>query len=358
MKSKNLLLIWDRIGDYHLARIKACEKIMDVPVYTADLAGSDGLYKWESIDSARHTILSDKPSEKSDIRNRFKAFRTVIKEKKIHVVAMPYGRAEYLLFLVYARLCGIQTIVFCESWYSRGLIKDFLKSLLLKTIGQYFFVSGKKAFTHLTEGYHICASHVIEGYSVVDNNHFAAHANSYSDKRKNIVCIARYSKEKNLLQLINSFSKSRIAAEYRLLLVGDGPERLVLQQQIDALGLQGKITLSGWVSYAELPQVYATAACLVLPSTFEPWGLVVNEGMAAGLPILISEECGCLPDLLEQGANGWSFNIHDEKELIAVLDAFAESDIFTRISMSAHSAHLISAFTPELWASKMRALVQ
>jgi 1,2-diacylglycerol 3-alpha-glucosyltransferase len=357
MKDKNLLLIWDRIGDYHLARVKACEKIMNASVYTANLAGTDALYKWGNIDSSGHTILSDKSAEKSDIRNRFKAFRKLVREKQIKVVAMPYGRAEYHLFLLYARLCGIRTIVFCESWYSRGKVKDYLKGLFLKMLGQYFFVSGKRAYAHLTERYNIHTSNVIEGYSVVDNNHFAANAHFYTDERKNIVCIARYSKEKNLVQLIQAFSKSQITKYYKLLLVGDGPERETLQQQIDYLGLKDKVILSGWVSYSALPDVYATSACLVLPSTFEPWGLVVNEGMAAGLPIIISEECGCSPELLKQDINGWSCNSGNVDELTAVLDQFAAKDISYRKEMSLYSVNIIAAFTPDTWAQKIVAIV-
>ncbi|WP_291275027.1 glycosyltransferase family 4 protein [Flavobacterium sp.] len=357
MREGNLLLIWDRIGDYHLARVHACEKVVQASVYTADLAGTDALYKWESIDSSKHTILSDKSAEESDILNRFKAFRKLMKEKNIKFVAMPYGRMEYHLFLLYARLSGVRTIVFCESWYSRGGIKDFLKSLLLKTIGQYFFVSGHRAFTHLTERYKIHPTKVAQGYSVVDNSHFEKGNSSYTDERKNIVCVARYSKEKNLIQLINAFAKSKARKGYKLLLVGDGPDRKMLQQHIVSLGLEGEINLSGWVAYTELPGIYETAACLVLPSLFEPWGLVVNEAMAAGLPIILSEECGCLPDLLHTDKNGWSFKSDRELELVIALDQFADKDIVQRKEMSLYSINTIRAFTPQTWAGKIVAMI-
>ena len=358
MKEKNILLIWDRIGDYHLARVKACEEVFKGAVYTADLAGTDSLYKWNSIEQAHHTVLSFKAAEQSDILPRFKAFRKIIKENNIHVVAAPYGRTEYLLFLLYARLTGLRTIVFCESWYTRGKVKDFFKSVLLKTIGNRYFVSGQRAYEHLTKRYGIQSSRVFKGYSVVDNAHFSIqNSEGNVPVKKYLICVARYSKEKNLATLIRSFAKSAIQEKYTLLLVGDGPERTSLQNVIDREGLKDRVVLSGWVTYNELPALYAASAAFVLPSTFEPWGLVVNEAMAAGLPVFISKECGCEPDLLDEGKNGWSFSANNEQELIQLLNKFAHTDIIELTKMSTHSIHIIDAYTPEAWAINMASIL-
>ncbi len=305
MKQQSILLVWDRIGDYHLTRVKACAEIMDGALYTADLAGSDALYKWDSIVQKNHYILSTKPVETSDLWNRFKAFRKIIKIHSIDTVAMPYGYTEYLVFLLYARLNGIKTIVFCESWYTRGKVKDFFKSLLLKSIGNRFFVSGQRAYEHLIHSYHIQAGKIMQGYSVVDNNHFERiQKTEHNHTKKQLLCVARYSKEKNIEFLIRCFAKSTIHKTHTLLLVGDGPCKAELQALIHSLSMQDSIELKGWVTYAELPAIYESATGFVLPSTFEPWGLVVNEAMAAGLPILLSDACGCVPDLVEEGKNG------------------------------------------------------
>jgi len=358
MKEKNILLVWDRIGDYHQARIKACEQVFKGGVYTADLAGTDTLYKWNSIEHAHHTVLSFKAAEQSDILPRFNAFRKIIKENNIHVVAAPYGRTEYLLFLLYARLKGLRTIIFCESWYTRGKVKDFFKSILLKAIGNRYFVSGQRAYEHLIKSYRIKSSRVFQGYSVVDNAHFSINESEENAQvKKYLICVARYSKEKNLELLIRSFAKSDIQQKYTLLLVGDGPQRSQLKNVIDTHGLKDRVVLSGWVTYIELPALYAASAAFVLPSTFEPWGLVVNEAMAAGLPIIISKECGCEPDLLEEGINGWSFNALDEITLIAALNAFSKLDAGEIASMGRFSKERIELFTPIQWAVKLHAAV-
>ena len=353
MKKESVLLVWDRIGDYHYARVKACEELLGNNIFTADLAGADALYKWNSIANTKHTVLSAKPVEESDLFHRFHAFRKIVKEQSITTVAMPYGRSEYHLFLLYARLKGIRTIIFSESWYSRGPVKDFLKSILLKTLGKCFFVSGKRAFEHFTKNYKINPARIVSGYSVVDNKHFSESIkNSIPiSERKNILCVARYSTEKNLDVLIRSFAASELTTRYTLLLVGDGPLRAVLNQQIESLSVAHCVKLTGWVGYNDLPAMYASAALFILPSTFEPWGLVVNEAMAAGLPVILSETCGCRPELLEVNKNGFSFDPQNATTCTDALNAFARLDDEKKRQFGIHSKVLIEHFSPETWAT-------
>jgi len=355
MKNSAVLFIWDRIGDYHYARIKACEKILDSNVYTADLAGADALYKWNSIDTNKHTVLSLKAVEQKDFFNRFRKFRSIIKENKITAVAMPYGRLEYHAFLLYARFRGIRTIVFSESWYSRGRVKDFLKSLLLKFLGDYFFVSGEHAYNHFKNAYKINPEKICKGYSVIDNKHFES---INTIEKKYIICVARYSEEKNLFFLIQCFAKSTIREKYKLLLVGDGPQRTELQYIIDQLNVNAGVILTGWVSYEDLPTLYASSVCAILPSKFEPWGLVVNEAMAAGLPILLSKNCGCRPDLLEENENGRSFDPDNEEELISIFNTFSILSQVELDAMSIKSSFKIKSFMPDIWAANISMFLQ
>jgi glycosyltransferase involved in cell wall biosynthesis len=89
-------------------------------------------------------------------------------------------------------------------------------------------------------------------------------------------------------------------------------ESLVAQK-----GLVGDVVLAGQVDELEtLASYYAFAgACILATETDEPWGLVVNEAMAAGLPVLVSNRCGCAADLVAEGLNGFTFDPYDEAEL-------------------------------------------
>jgi glycosyltransferase involved in cell wall biosynthesis len=64
----------------------------------------------------------------------------------------------------------------------------------------------------------------------------------------------------------------------------------------------------------------------VLPSTFEPWGLVVNEVMNAGRPILVSDRVGCGPDLVQPGRNGFIFRVSDDAALAGHLSEYLRSE--------------------------------
>jgi len=95
-----------------------------------------------------------------------------------------------------------------------------------------------------------------------------------------------------------------------LLFVGDGPLRAQLETQ--AGELCGKdVRFLGFRNQTELPALYDLCDLFVLPSRFEPWGLVVNEVMNAGRPVIVSDQVGARPDLIRQGENGWSFPAGD-----------------------------------------------
>ena len=84
---------------------------------------------------------------------------------------------------------------------------------------------------------------------------------------------------------------------FSLLLVGSGPERKALEQRAERLGLQDVHFVSG-VPASEMPAVYRSADLLVFPTLRDCWGLVANEAMWAGLPVLVSVYAGCAAELL------------------------------------------------------------
>ena len=84
----------------------------------------------------------------------------------------------------------------------------------------------------------------------------------------------------------------------------------------------GIIQLLGYRSYGDLPDTYATADLYWQPSLREPWGLAINEAMAAGLPILVSRRCGCHEDLVTP-ETGWTFEPDDVTDMVMALDEAA-----------------------------------
>ncbi|PYK24996.1 MAG: hypothetical protein DME52_09720 [Verrucomicrobia bacterium] len=105
--------------------------------------------------------------------------------------------------------------------------------------------------------------------------------------------------------------------------------------------------LPGFKQYEELPVYYALAKAFVHPSTTEQWGLVMNEAIASALPVIVSERCGCVPELV--GDNGFTFDPLNEDELTArLLDMASQSDHDLERLREA-SRRIAARFGPELF---------
>lgn len=132
--------------------------------------------------------------------------------------------------------------------------------------------------------------------------------------------------------LIKAFSKVRAElSNAHLQVVGDGPERSALEALTNSLRLANAVSFCGVRVDESLWQEYLRADVLVLPSDSEPWGLVVNEAMSFGCPAIVSERCGCAPEMVVPGKTGFIFRASDEADLaVKLLEsrmAFAERSV-------------------------------
>ncbi len=119
----------------------------------------------------------------------------------------------------------------------------------------------------------------------------------------------------HLIEAYRRFLKDRTPPETPyLVIVGEGEERAALEAQAGALHedspLEG-VRFAGFRNQSELPRFFQLADVFVLPSRHEPWGLIVNEAMAAGCPVIVSTDAGCHPDLVEDGVQGCVFPVGD-----------------------------------------------
>ena len=110
--------------------------------------------------------------------------------------------------------------------------------------------------------------------------------------------------------------------------------------------------MPGFKQYRELPAYYGLAGAFVLASTEEQWGLVVNEAMASGLPVVVSDRCGCAPDLVREGETGFTFDPSGPAELAALLGRVA-GDAGLRRRMGAAAREAVSAWGPEAFGRNL-----
>ncbi len=136
---------------------------------------------------------------------------------------------------------------------------------------------------------------------------------------------------------------SALRDETAMVFVGDGALRPALEAQAAALGLR-HVRFAGFQNQSALPRYYALADVLVLPSTFEPWGLVVNEAMSAGLPVVASDGVTAAVDLVRHGENGFIFPAGGVDALAGCLRTLVR-DQSLRERMGARSAQIIETWS-------------
>ena len=127
--------------------------------------------------------------------------------------------------------------------------------------------------------------------------------------------VGKLDPEKRPADLVRAVA--RLGGDTSLLIVGAGRLEDSLRDEAAHLGV--RVAWAGFLNQSELGRAYAAADCLVLPSERESWGLVVNEGLAAGLPAAVSDRVGCAPDLIVPGETGEVFPCGDVEALTATL---------------------------------------
>lgn len=146
---------------------------------------------------------------------------------------------------------------------------------------------------------------------------------------------------KQLDVLIEAFKQLQ-GEHYRLLLYGSGEQEAELK--ILASG-DHRILFAPFKNQSEMPVVYRTGDVFVLPSKSETWGLSVNEAMASSRPAVISDQCGCAPELIVEGKTGFRFKTGNANDLLNCLQHFETRD--TAIQMGEQALHHIGQFTLE-----------
>lgn len=172
--------------------------------------------------------------------------------------------------------------------------------------------------------------------------------------------VSRLVPKKNVSGLIRAYANyvKQVESPWSLVIVGDGEQAAALREEVRRMGLNHLITFLGYLQADALAQLYPLASAFVLASAYyEQWGLVVNEAMAAGLPVLVSNICGCVPDLIVEGVTGFSFNARNENELASLLCKVAHGNL-NLVEMGRHAQEHIANYSPENFAETLFALAQ
>jgi len=131
-----------------------------------------------------------------------------------------------------------------------------------------------------------------------------------------------------------------------VVLAGEGPLRRILEDRARASDLAGRARFLGFVNQSALPEAYAAADVLVLPSEYEPFGVVVNEAFSCGVPAVVSDACGSAGDLVRDGVTGYIVPVGDGTTLADRL-ARLGADPDLRLAMGEAARKRIADWGPQ-----------
>jgi glycosyltransferase involved in cell wall biosynthesis len=359
-----IAVCFDYFGPYHVARLAAAAQRMNV--VGIEVSANTWEYAWDPVEGGeafrRIVVVPEgniRALPKDEQRRRV---WQVMDALGPDVVAVHGWYEMYaLIVLAWAADKQVPVVMMSDSAatdFRRSAPKEWIKRRLVR-LAQTGLVGGTVHAAYIIE-LGMAESCVFKGYDVVDNAYFTRMAGlRQSTKRPDrlpgrnyFLASNRFIPKKNLQRLLEAFAAySRLAGPqgWELVLLGDGDLRPELEQQRIRLGLNSVVHMPGFMQYGDLPDYYAWAGAFVHASTTEQWGLVVNEAMASGLPVLVSERCGCAPDIIENGCNGFTFDPYDVGAL-ANLMLKMSSDDCDRAAMGRASREIISRWSPDTFA--------
>ncbi len=274
-----------------------------------------------------------------------------------------YNYPAYWEALWWARRRNVRFVLWAESnqrdQRSGRAAVEWLKRCFVSACNG-FVVPGKSSFAYLqTLG--VREQVIFTAPNAVDNTLFATqaentriHATEFREKlelpARFILFVGRLVPEKGVFDLLEAYAKleSGLRSEVGLVFAGVGVSRDELARRAKQIS-PGRVCFPGFAQREDLAGLYAVAETLVLPTHSDPWGLVVNEAMACGLPIIVSSVAGCTADLVEDGWNGYVVPPRDSERLsVAIASLLRQPELKQR--MSAHGAERIQNYSPEACA--------
>jgi glycosyltransferase involved in cell wall biosynthesis len=241
------------------------------------------------------------------------------------------------------------------------------KLVWLESVKKYFLsrcdrfvVPGKASFEYL-QSLGSAPELISIAPNAVDNRWFAAQAENMraraAEFRQNhrlpqrfILFVGRLVREKGVFDLLDAYGRlgDDRRVEVGLVFAGDGPCRRELERMAQRVS-PGKVCFPGFLHRENLAGLYTFADALVLPTHSDPWGLVVNEAMACGLPVVATTVAGCTADLVEDQWNGFVVPPRDSERLKLAIEYILENPAL-RQQMGTRSAERIRNYSPEACA--------
>ncbi len=343
---------------YYLAQ----KKDLDVTVYYCHKptpeqqgAGFGVPFEWDKdlLSGYRHIFLSN-VSKRPGISNFFGCdtpeIDEIIRRQKFDsFIIMGWDKRSYWQAIKACGRAGTLLMVRGDSQLSRRTpaVKLLAKRIIYPCFMRRFHACLAVGLRSEEYFRYYGAKRVVRSPHFVDNEWFERESQKSLEPRSGPIFLfsGKFEEKKHPMDYLKALEKLKqdSTAPIRAVMAGDG----VLREKCEQFAKDKKLDVhfTGFVNQSAMPKIYASADVLVLTSDDrETWGLVVNEAMACGLPVIVSEEAGSAPDLVSHGNTGFIFPCGDVEKLASYMQKFRQ-DRSLAISMGCQARVYIKDFS-------------
>ena len=372
-----LAFLFTNVGSYHAARLRAADAACSARGWemTAIQETDDTLeHPWGDLEAEiTFRLLTLLPRSARDqaiergrlrrmIRTRVAAVLTAENPDVVFVAG--WSTPAAIAALMWCRRTGAAAVVMSESKSDDSRRRWWVEKIKTLVVRRFdAALVGGQLHRDYVVSLGVPQDRVFMGYNAVDNAHFGTAADRAREDptrarlrqpqipgRPYFLVVTRFMPRKNLARLITAYARYRESVgpdAWDLVLCGDGEDEPMLRRTTAELELGGSVHFPGFLPYSALGDWYGLASALIHPALQEPWGLVVNEACAAGLPVLCSRTVGAARELVQQGHNGWVFDPESAAEIAESMTALHRLQPDARERMGAASRQVVSRFAPE-----------
>jgi L-malate glycosyltransferase len=336
-----MLFLWESFGPHHVDRVQACAAHFagEYAVYGVEIATFDANYEWRGsigADGFLKIVLF-----RNLTRQRIGHFHcfwrivtTCLRLKSKYLFFCNFNQPAIFASALMLRLLGRRLILMNDSKFddkTRRLWKELIKSVFYLPYNAAI-AAGHRSKSYLTF-FGFREDRVAIGYDTVAVDRIRALAGvepapgGVPHRERHFSVIARFLPKKNLSLALDAYAHyidQHQGTPRELHICGSGELESSLREQADRLGLAG-VRFLGYQPEHEVARILGASLALILPSVEEQHGLVINEAIAMGVPVLVSDNCGARDLLVRTGVNGYVFE-PDAATGLAYLMARLERD--------------------------------
>jgi glycosyltransferase involved in cell wall biosynthesis len=373
---RRLVIITEIISPYRIPLFNALAQRADVSLHVIFLAETDpGLRQWKIYKDEIRFSYQVLPSWRKQIAGYNVLLNAGVggalaASRPDAVLCGGYNYVASWQALWWARFHRVPFFLWSESNLhderSGSAPVELLKNEFLRQCAG-FAVPGRAAMEYL-QAHQIKQDAIFTAVNAVDNDFFAAAAASArqdaAERRRQLHLPDRYFlfagrlvREKGIFELLSAYAKldRSVRNQVGLVFVGDGSRRKELEEQSASVS-PGMVRFAGFAQREELAVYYALAEMLILPTYTDTWGLVVNEAMACGRPVILSRAAGCAADLVTEGWNGRTVPPRDVESLASAMGSLANQPVLCA-TMGANSWKRIASYSPVEWSRGIARMV-